>query len=67
MPLQTGEIWDNTAKQCLGTEHNGGFADVLALDLSNPASLLKIHEWDDVGIDDDGAGVWWVVWVGLWV
>jgi hypothetical protein len=32
MPLQAGEIWDNTAKQCLGMEHNDGFADVLDLD-----------------------------------
>jgi hypothetical protein len=42
MPLQTGEIWDNTAKQCLGTEHNGGFADGSA----NAATLYLHSDMD---------------------
>jgi hypothetical protein len=57
MPLQAGEIWDNTPKQCLGTEHNGGFADVFLL----TPIIISIHEHNSI----EGSlifAAYWPIW-----
>jgi len=47
MPLQAGEIWDNTAKQCLGAEHNGGFADDILVQSANSTLLTAMRSNDE--------------------
>ena len=54
MPLQAGEIWDNTPKQCLGMEHNGGFADaIVTVTWGHNVTTSDADDWPSYNVATD--------------